>query len=87
MLTVAALTCPICNDTIYSHTRHDMRRCSCAAISIDGGFDYVKISHDPYRLEYAPELKTLSLPHTLRELYVDWNEKLDKFGLIKKASL
>jgi hypothetical protein len=36
------VTCAACQETITSLTRHDFQTCKCGAISVDGGFDYVK---------------------------------------------
>jgi hypothetical protein len=36
------VTCYECGETITSLTRHDFQTCKCGAISVDGGFDYVK---------------------------------------------
>lgn len=38
------VTCYGCGETITSLTRHDFQTCKCGAISVDGGFDYVKRS-------------------------------------------
>lgn len=34
--------CRICGDTIESTFRHDFVRCSCGAIFVDGGTDYLR---------------------------------------------
>ena len=36
------IQCRKCNDIIYSATRHDFRACSCGAVSVDGGNDYLR---------------------------------------------
>jgi hypothetical protein len=41
------VTCHGCGETITSLTRHDFQTCKCGAISVDGGFDYVKRSAAP----------------------------------------
>jgi hypothetical protein len=41
------VTCFGCGETITSLTRHDFQTCKCGAISVDGGFDYVKRSAAP----------------------------------------
>lgn len=38
------IRCKKCGDVIESKYRHDMVWCSCGAVAIDGGNDYVKIS-------------------------------------------
>lgn len=34
--------CKKCGDVIFSRHRHDYVECSCGAISVDGGRDYLK---------------------------------------------
>ena len=34
--------CRRCGDVIWSMYRHDFTRCSCGAIAVDGGYDYVR---------------------------------------------
>lgn len=36
------IQCAKCNDVIYSASRHDFKKCSCGAVSVDGGMDYLK---------------------------------------------
>ena len=78
---VKAITCSECGDTIYSRARHDMRWCSCGRLFVDGGFDYLRLG-GPAIEEIAVE--DVEVDATEEELYNDWNEKVDKFGRIKK---
>ena len=78
---VKAITCPKCGDTIFSRARHDFRSCSCGAIFIDGGFDYVRIGGN--------ELETikvfdLEIKQTKGQLWDDWNYQDNHYGLIKR---
>lgn len=34
--------CKKCNETISSSHRHDFITCRCSAVSVDGGYDYLK---------------------------------------------
>lgn len=34
--------CLKCSDTVYSRDVHDFRYCSCKAIAVDGGTDYIR---------------------------------------------
>ena len=34
--------CNHCGDIIESKNRHDFRTCSCGAVSVDGGHDYLR---------------------------------------------
>ena len=83
-LEVASVKCPICEDVIFSRARHDMRFCTCGKTTIDGGFDYVKLS---FSSQQKPlEITKLPIKQTKAELFQDWNSKSDKFGLIKNQS-
>ena len=39
-----AVKCKICGDVIESVHTHDYKTCSCGAVSVDGGKDYLKRS-------------------------------------------
>jgi hypothetical protein len=41
-----AIHCISCDDVVYSINRHDYRPCSCGKVTIDGGKDYTKVSHE-----------------------------------------
>jgi hypothetical protein len=77
---IAGIYCPKCDTLIYSRSRHDFRTCSCKTLSVDGGFDYLKISFNPGE-KY--EIIDLTINHSRQELYDDWNRRIDKYGLIK----
>ena len=79
---ILARQCPTCNDIVYSRARHDMRGCSCGDIAVDGGFDYSKIS---YR-KTSPSVVEIEVDATKAELYNDWNNRIDEYGLIKQSS-
>ena len=51
--------CTKCQDLIISAHRHDMRWCSCGAIAVDGGNEYLKRVGD---LDAYDELSILELP-------------------------
>ena len=84
---IKALKCPVCEDLIFSRALHDYRSCSCGAIAIDGGLTpYNKITWDgdkvdPTKLEWI-EIK---IKESKKEIYNDWNKRIDKLGLIKKS--
>jgi len=75
-----AIICPSCKDVIYSRARHDFHYCSCGEVSIDGGFDYMKIGFK----DIFPEKTEIELNISEQELYDDWNHGINKYGLIKK---
>ena len=80
---VNALKCPICEDTVYSRATHDFRRCSCGAIAVDGGFDYMKICWDNKRIPILPPSIKIDVKASKQKLYDDWNHRVDKYGIIK----
>jgi hypothetical protein len=81
MTKVKAIKCLSCGDTIFSRARHDFRSCSCGKVSIDGGFDYTKLSF-PAGMK-PPEIFDLEVKQTPMELYDDWNTGKDRFGLFR----
>ena len=83
MLTVNAICCPKCGDTIYSRARHDFHGCTCGSIFIDGGRDYMKVSAAP---EIFAQLKTikLELDVTDMQLYEDWAKGYNVYGLFNE---
>ena len=40
------ITCTVCNETIWSASTHDFKRCKCGSCSIDGGNNYLKRTGD-----------------------------------------
>ena len=76
---IIALECPKCKDVIFSRATHDFRRCSCEEISIDGGFDYMRIG---YKTK-SPKTVIIDVKSTKTKLYQDWNLRRDKFGIVK----
>lgn len=79
MITVKAITCPKCRDTIYSRALHDHHGCTCGHVFVDGGLDYLRFG---WRGGDEPTLSEISVDATKRELYDDWNHSFDKYGLI-----
>ena len=78
---INAIKCPSCGYIVYSRARHDMRGCNCGEVAIDGGFDYTKISY----ITSSPERVEIEVNVTKAELYNDWNNRIDDYGLIKKS--
>lgn len=37
-----AIKCNTCNDIVESTHRHDFKYCTCGAVAVDGGLDYVR---------------------------------------------
>ena len=44
---VAALKCPVCEEVIWSQSRHDFRNCACKKCFIDGGRNYTRTGWEP----------------------------------------
>jgi len=86
-MVVKAIQCsnPGCGDKIFSRTNHDFRSCSCGSVSIDGGqSDYYRILWDDTEM-VSPKPFDLDIGDvTLKDLYNDWNMRVDHYGLIKK---
>jgi len=80
MTTVKAIRCPKCKDVIFSRACHDFHSCSCGTISIDGGFDYIRILCPPDM--DTPKIFSLEIEQTRHELYEDWNCNENKYGII-----
>ena len=76
---VSAIQCNDCRDIIYSRARHDFRWCTCKNCAIDGGLDYLRVIGDGYKM------KTLVIESTKEELYNDWNNSKDLFGLVSNT--
>lgn len=79
MLKVKGVVCLKCRDFIFSRAGHDFHRCTCKAVAVDGGLDYVRVCGNGKDFNYIEVVLDVSP----EELYVDWNEHQDKFGVIK----
>ena len=77
---VSAIKCPKCKVVIFSRARHDYRMCPCGEISVDGGFDYFKVG---FKGETLPRVIRKMVPATRQQLFDDWNERINKFGVIE----
>ena len=79
---VNSITCPNCNTTIYSRSRHDYRTCRCKKYAIDGGDKYIKLCF-PSGVP-VPKIKRLRVYATRQQLYIDWNYRYNKFGIVHR---
>ena len=77
---IKGIRCLICYDTIYSRARHDFHYCSCGAVFIDGGFDYMRIGYDK-KENY--EMTEIEVDTTKQILYNDWSRGINKYGTIR----
>lgn len=81
-LPVCGRRCGKCDDVVFSRTSRDYRGCSCGAIYVDGGIGCKRVIGDFDNSE--PVMFQLHRGVDLQDLYDDWNQGLDEFGLIKK---
>jgi len=77
---VQAVKCPNCGDLIYSRATHDFHFCSCKKVFVDGGFEYFRCGFSPNK---EPEVITIEVAATKQQLYQDWRDWTDKYGLIE----
>ena len=75
-MVVNAIVCKKCNNVLFSRNVHDYRECDCGLISIDGGFDYVRICGDENDFEEV----RIVIDATMRDIDIDWNYRFDKLG-------
>ena len=88
----------MCGDTIFSRTRHDFRSCYCGNLSVDGGpfyhDDSGTIGGERYGrvMTYVTntveindikiDLTAIDLNNIGKILFDDWNNNINKYGLI-----
>ena len=81
MIKVRGVKCLMCGDTVISRSPHDYHTCSCGNAFMDGG------QEGYYRAGgvFFDEIKGTKtyLDTTLKDLYDDWNNREDKYGIIK----
>ena len=76
---VNAIKCKKCGDIIFSRSVYDCHPCSCDDIFIDGGFDYLRIG---WKGKNPPKSFEIEINATKEELYSDWANRKNKFGVI-----
>lgn len=76
---ITTLTCPSCEDEIFSRANHDFRTCKCGEIFVDGGFEYLRFGF----AKKMPKKRIRYIKVSKNELYQDWNKNCDKFGKIE----
>ena len=79
-VTVNAITCDVCKHVIFSRAHHDFHSCPCGAVSVDGGFEYLRVLWSSAQGE-MPASRRILVQATRRELYQDWNSGKDKWGV------
>ena len=76
---ITARRCPNCKDVLYSRAQHDFRTCGCGDTSVDGG---PGVERTIYKKE-IPENVELDVNVTKDQLYDDWNNRINKYGIVK----
>ena len=82
---VRAVHCEECNTTVYSRATEDLRECECGRVRVYGGF----LTHFKYDIkDKKTKYRTLrmNIQATPDDLYDDYENMEDKFGLIKKET-
>ena len=82
-LLVHAIECPRCFDVIYSRARHDYRKCTCGEVAVDGGLDYLRVAFG----KKEPVAKDVWVLVSIKDLYDDYNRKVDKYGLMPRVKV
>lgn len=78
---VSAVQCPKCKEVVISRASHDFHACSCRAVAIDGGRDYLRLGYDSGLNPTVCKIELIGLKFF--DLYQDWNKSHDKLGRIK----
>lgn len=77
---VKCVQCPSCADLIYSRAVHDYHHCSCGEVMVDGGFEYLRYGWK----DKMPKVIKKFIRSNEKQLYEDWNKRINKFGTIKQ---
>ena len=77
---ITAHRCSTCKDVLYSRATHDFRTCGCGDTSVDGGFDYTRLV---FKKE-EPEAVEVDVNVTKAQLYYDYNNTINKYGIIRE---
>jgi hypothetical protein len=76
---MSALQCLVCGDIVYSRANHDCHFCTCGAVMVDAGPGYGRAAGDMKKMKSV----MIKVEATIEELWEDWAERIDKFGIIK----
>ena len=82
---IEAYQCKKCKEYIYSRARHDYKECSCKGLAVDGGHYHPNQTWIPQRIigDLKAEYKIFDVEVTEKELYTDWNDSKNEYGVIK----
>lgn len=76
-ITRNALRCKHCGDVIESKSVHDFKQCSCGAIFVDGGCEYLRRG---FKTSPEEDLIDLSEYADVPGYHVEYQSKLYSFG-------
>lgn len=83
-MVITGIKCKNCGEIIFSRASHDMRFCSCKTVAVDGGqatecfnVTFTKSPEDFVMVKFNSSL-------TKQQLYDDYNNRIDKYGVITK---
>jgi len=62
------IKCKLCGDVIESTFTHDYRRCSCGAVAVDGGREYLRRSGNVEDFEEMSEIYRQPIEDILRSV-------------------
>ena len=80
---VRAIHCEECDTTVYSRTSEDLRECECGRVRVYGGFrNHFKYDIMGKKTKFKKLKKKIKA--TPDDLYDDYENMEDRFGLIKK---
>ncbi len=82
---VRAIHCEECNTTVYSRTTEDLRECECGRVRVYGGF-LCHFKYDIMGKKTKFKKLKMEIKATPNDLYDDYENMEDKFGLIKKQT-
>jgi len=80
---IKAIECDLCGDVVYSRAPEDYRECGCGIVGASGGQQYTKFHTADDGAHKKVIINVDTSPHNL---YNDWREMADVFGLISKFS-
>ena len=75
---IIAKECPNCHNILYSRAEHDFRTCGCGDTSVDGGPGVERVLYK----DKLPKSIEIDVDVTEQQLYDDWNNKKDKYGIV-----
>ena len=75
---IIATECPNCFNILYSRAQHDFRTCGCGNTSVDGGQLKARVLYK----DKPPKSIEIDVDVTEQQLYDDWNNRKDKYGIV-----